>query len=98
MKRNTLRWYGHVLRMREDRLTKKVYDRKRERGMLGEVDQLPPGRKVFEILLMREREGKEDCLREQVRCARIKWPGDISAMATPCWGAPGREQGIGHVD
>ncbi|KAG7175340.1 hypothetical protein Hamer_G001401 [Homarus americanus] len=30
MKRNALRWYGHVPRMHEDRLTKKVYDSKRE--------------------------------------------------------------------
>ncbi|KAG7158261.1 hypothetical protein Hamer_G008901 [Homarus americanus] len=77
-----MKWYGHVPRMHEDRLTKKFIIA-RERGMLGGVDQLPPGRKELESLLKREREGEEECLREQVRCARIKWPGDISAIAIP---------------
>ncbi|KAG7176482.1 hypothetical protein Hamer_G025575 [Homarus americanus] len=57
--------------------------------MLGGVDLLPPGRQELESLLKREQAGEEECLREQVRCARIKWPGDISAMATPVGEFPG---------
>ncbi|KAG7163323.1 hypothetical protein Hamer_G004447 [Homarus americanus] len=33
MKRDTLRWYGHVQRLHVDRPTKKVYDSKREENV-----------------------------------------------------------------
>ncbi|KAG7161072.1 hypothetical protein Hamer_G029073 [Homarus americanus] len=97
MKRNTLRWYGHVPRMREDRLTKKVCDSKRERGMLGGVDQLPPGRKELEFV--EERVGRGEKVFEKAsEVCKDKMAWRHFCHGHPPLGSSREGTGVGDID
>ncbi|KAG7153968.1 hypothetical protein Hamer_G023189 [Homarus americanus] len=92
MKRNTLRWYEHVPRMHEDRLTKKVYDSKREENVGRGRPIATWEKRVREFF--EERAGREGRVFEKASevCK------DKMAWRHFCWGVPGREQGVGNID